>query len=91
MSATPSAGALRAACNLYGRTDSLYMSERQCALVIHDAIHAETAALVAEIKEAWTIVNILHMEQMDQKEVWPRALLWLEKNEALAKHGEGAE
>lgn len=35
-----------------------------------------------ELKDAWTIINILHMERMDAHEVWPRALEWLKRNEA---------
>ena len=40
-----------------------------------------------ELKDAWTIINILHMERMDDHEVWPRALEWLKRNEA---HGPNA-
>jgi len=29
------------------------------------------------LEEAWKIINILHMQVMDEGESWPRALNWM--------------
>lgn len=34
-----------------------------------------------ELQDAWGIINVLHMERMDEGEAWPRALGWLRRNE----------
>lgn len=36
--------------------------------------------LVGRLREAWSLLNTLHMEVMDKGESWPRALEWLERN-----------
>jgi hypothetical protein len=41
--------------------------------------------LAEELKEAWQIINVLNMCEMDRGESYPRANLWLKRWEALTK------
>ena len=38
-----------------------------------------------ELAEAWEIINVLVMMDIDRDEPWPRALRWLERNEQYRK------
>ena len=38
-----------------------------------------TPDLTEGLQEAWQIINVLHLNAMDQGDSWPRALEWLEK------------
>lgn len=40
----------------------------------------EVSRLRSELKDAWGVINTLHMEAMDHREAWPRALVWLSRN-----------
>ena len=42
--------------------------------------HQEQAALEKQLTEAWEIINVLTMMDIDRKEPWPRALHWLDVN-----------
>ena len=35
----------------------------------------------AELEEAWTIINVLNMSELDRGESYPRAMQWLSRNE----------
>lgn len=41
----------------------------------------EIEKLKEELKIAFKIINILHMERMDEGENWPLALQWMARNE----------
>jgi hypothetical protein len=43
--------------------------------------HREQADLGKQLTEAWEIINVLTMMDIDRKEPWPRALEWLALNE----------
>lgn len=36
---------------------------------------------VTQLTEAWEIIHVLTMMDIDRKEPWPRALTWLQLNE----------
>ena len=42
--------------------------------------HVEALRMEAALGEAWTIINVLTMMDVDRKEPWPRALEWLAAN-----------
>jgi hypothetical protein len=56
----------------------------------------ENCRLRCELKDAWGVINTLHMEAMDHREAWPRALGWLHRNaefrpENVLAHPRGEE
>ena len=46
-----------------------------------------SAALEVEMREAWTIIDVLYMDALDHHgESWPRAREWQERNQIFSPH-----
>ena len=63
-------------------------SDGGCAATYTDqsqAIEGWNRRINPELTEAWEIINVLTMMDIDRKEPWPRALEWLKTNEIHRK------